>query len=466
MRYQYRPPLFRMLVGNGIFMILLSGAFIAEYFYPRMMGLNGVSFLAFALFHIVEGFVFIKMGFALKTKRPCEMGKNLSRYEFAMTPITALSILSVSAIFPLAERDWLYFLNIGITGAHILIRFSLILYINILIRKGEDGFVPIRNHVYIGMSILFVVLNYYVFGIIKSFGVDMHLIFEGDIAGLTEYFLIMSLLEITVGVLVMLQSYFLCIASHFSAKEDTPIDLRTNATISKQLIEKYDIFSYISIFANGVLLLLSIMSAFVSPEAYLPLVILYGVVLAVRIPSLISKKRIRSKYKDEPIVIFKKEHSVLLYASIFLVAYSVIAFLFGRVALEKVDEIHQTMFMTFGIFVPWSIIKMVLGIRSYFHSQKLGDPLALLNSYIDLVLSLFTLAHTFGIVAARTDKEFFHYSAIVSAIILGLFCLYIAIRLLVIGIRGKLNLRGKAFEHFSLFLRQGNNGNEEEAKEE
>lgn len=441
-----------MLFGNGIFMILLSATFITEFFYPRIVGLNGVSFWAFALFHVLEGFVFIKIAFALKKKQPCEMCKNLSRYEFIMTPITALSILSVSAIFPLAERDWLYFLNIGVTGAHILIRFSLILYLNILIRKGEDGFVSIRNHVYIGMSILFVVLNYYVFGIIKSYGVDMHLIFNGDVAGLTEYFLIMSLLEITIGVLVVLQSYFLCIASHFSAKEDVAIDLRTNASISKKLIEKYDIFSYISIFANGVLLVLSIMSAFISPEAYLPLAILYAVVLAVRIPSLISKRRIRSKYKAEPSVIFKKEHSVLLYASIFLVAYSVVAFIFGRVALEYVNELHQTLFMTFGIFVPWSIIKLVLGIRGYFQSLKKGDPLALLNSYIDLILSLFTLAHTFGIIAARTDQQFFHYSAIISAVILGAFCFYIAVRLLVIGIRGKLDKRGKAFENFSSFF--------------
>ena len=451
MPYVYRPSLRRMFLFLGALSFVFAPFYIVEFFYPTMLGLNGLAFLAFALCCIVEGSLMIYAALKLETTTPQRLCKYVSRAEFIALPILTLFVLSVSAIFPNAERDWLYFLNIGLTSFHILLRLLILFYLNYLMRRGETGLLPIRNHVYIGMSLLFVVLNYYVFAIVKTIGVDMRLLFEDGFAGLSEYFLIMSALEITVGIMVLLQAMFLSAATHFSGKEGNPIDFHTNRDHFKDLIDHYQIPNIISIFATFVLFIISLMSTFTAPAAYGILTLLYFLVLVIRMITFVVKQKLGFSHYG-PKEIFTKEHVVYFVAGAIVLAYAVLSIFFMRRAIETIAEAERTMFMTFGIMIPWSVIKMFLGVRHWWISHKHGDPLETLNSYIDLLLSAFTIATALSMVANRAHLPAYRIIAIVLAILVGGYCFYLALKMLIVAFFALKGKRSKTMERFLAFF--------------
>ena len=442
-----------MLIGVGVFTMMFAPFYLAELFYPTFLGTNGLSFVAFAICCICEGIAYIVMGVKLKHTDPRDMCIGIARYAFIMNPFVTLGVLSVSAIFPKAEMGWLYYLNIGLTAFQILIRILLIVYLNFLLKCRESGLLGIRNHTYIGMSILFVVLNYYVFAIIKSHTVDVHLLFEGDIAGLSEYFILISIAEVFIGIIILIQSLYLSLATYYSGKTDMVIDLRLNFAYTKKFIERHQIPMAISIFTSFILFMLALVSAFEYPSAYLALALLYFLVLAIRIPALFFHVRANRKH-FAPSVLFFKEHRFVIIAAVLLIGYAVIASIFGSYALEKINQAEGTIFMTFGIFVPWSIIKMVLGIRSFVVGYKSGAPINMMNGLIDLLVALFTISHVLTVIAIRTEFDFVKILAIVLSAIIGLYCLFSAVTMVVVGILGAKGKRAKAFQRFLAFLGQ------------
>ena len=459
MEFAYRKSIARMLFGIGAFTLCFAPFYLTEFFYPNPVGINGLSFLCFALFCVLEGIVFIRLALQIKTKTPVELCKSLSRFEFIATPFLALGVVSISSVFPLQARDWLYYTNIGLTSFQIVIRIVLFVYLYRVIKKGDTGLLPIRNHVHIGTSMLFIALNYYVFAIVKSYYVDVHLLFDHDIAGLSEYFLMMSVFEVAVGVIVLVQALFLAFETHLSGKTGTPVDLKLNFAHSRDIIVKNHVPSYISLFTVFVMFILAVGSSFAAPEAYLFLAILYGFVLLIRIPSFLIKWRVGRRY--EPKTGFFYENRFVIVASFLLAAYGLACAFFGRAAFERMGGVERTAFMTFGIFVPWSVFKMVFAIRSLILSRRKGAPIDLLNAFIDMLLSLFTLAQTLALISAKTQAMVLHVISIVLASIIGIYCILSSIGMIAVGVAGVRGKRTKALARYLFFHEEDPESGEE-----
>ena len=437
---------FRYLIFfTGLLFFVATPFYFAELFYPFLQGTNGASFLVFSIFCITEGI--LSVGFFIRWKKltPIKACTFLSRYEFAMAPLLTFSVLSLASIFPQAERDWLYFTNIGITAALFATRLFVVIFLTHYMQKGETGYLPFRNHYYIDLSFTLIILNYYVLSIVKSIGVDTSLISKGEIAGLSEFFLVITVLEIAIGMLVLLQSMFMSLATFFSAKENTPFDFRTNLAVSKRLFDKYEIPFWIGIFATFILLIISIMSMISEPTVYAPLVFLYLFVLIIRLPAFFRKRAICKKYGSALDVVFQKEHVILMFAAVFFLIYAAITIVFGRYVLSQVGQLERTAFLTFGIFVPWALVKLFLGTKSYIYAKKKGDPIILMNSYIDVLLAIYTIAKVVAIVAMQAKLDVVRIIAIVLAALIAVYCIYIAIKMLIIGILGRKGKRTNAF---------------------
>ena len=444
-------------IGAALF-LLAAPFYFAELFYPSLTGPSGISFLVFGYFALSEGIILARARRLLSSLKPKKLCLYLARYEFAMNPLLTIAVLSLSAIFPLVEHDWLYYVNIGITFGLIVYRSWLTIYLSKKMKEGDDGFLPLRNHSYIGLSFLWIILNYYIFASVKTIGVDMALLSQGKIAGLSEWYVVTTVLEALIGLVVLLQSLFMSLSSHFSGITDEPIDLRINFEKSKELIETYHIPFYISIFATFILFVISLVSTIQNPAPYVALTVLYFIVLAVRIPTFYAMQRIDKKEKD-PSKSFVKKHGPLVYAAAFILAYAAVCIVFGSLNFQKAGEVERTTFMAFGVFVPWAIVKMILGTRSFIKARKSADPVEFMNAVIDILLAMFTLGQTIAIFATQAHLDAIRIIAMIFSILIGTYCVIIAIQMFVVGIRGS---RGKRVKALALFLRCKEQGKKEE----
>ena len=450
MTYADRKSLRVLLIVGAVLFLCAAPFYVTEFFYPKILGANGTSFLIFGGFCLTEGTILVLTRAFLGRCSATRFCRYYSRYEFIMNPILTFSVLSLSAIFPQADHDWLFFTNIGITAALIAYRVILMSVLTYRMNRGEHGLISIRNHSVIGLSFLLVALNYYAFSFVKTIGVDMVLISQGSIAGLSEWFVLTTVAEMGLGMVLLLQALFMALATHYSGVADVAIDLKLNLGKSKELIARFSIPFYISIFATFILFLMSFVSMVYNPAPYLALTILYFLVLAVRIPIFIANRRIEKKESD-PERSFARKHGPMIYGGVFLLAYAVICIVFGGLSFEAAGSVEWTTFMTFGVFLPWSIIKMAMGTKSYIQSRKSNDPVEYTNALIDILLSLFTLGQTMAIFATQARGEVSRVIAIVFSALVGLYCLSMAIQMFVMGVLGS---KGQRLKALSLFLRQ------------
>ena len=437
-------------VAMAVLLFVATPFYALQAFYPDFLGFNGLSFLAFALACLLEGILMVVTVFQIDKKPPTEIAIGFARYEFAANPIFACVILSVSVVFPQAPRNWLYFTNMVITVVLILARLTAVIYLNNKMKKGDTAYLPFRNHAYILTAGSIIAANYYIVSIWKSHNMDLSIFTEGgrSLAGFTDFFLAMSLLEVVVGLLVLLQSLFFAIANYYSGKENKVIDFRLNFKQSRELIAKYEVPFWIGIFSLALLFTVSVISMLGSPAAYAPIATLYFIVLVIRLTTHFMVSRIKKKTGNEPKATFRKEHGALLFGAILFAIYAVLCAFYGRVAFERMANVDYTLFLTFGLFVPWAVVKLVLGSISFIRSKKRGDPSLMLFAYLDILLSIYTLAQTFAIVAVKAHMEGFRVAAIVFAVLLSIYCLVSSIRMIVIGIRG---LKGKRLKALSLY---------------
>ncbi len=443
-------------VAMAILLFVSVPFYALEFFYPEVVGWNGVSFLIFALSSLCEGVFLIVNLVKMDKVSPAKLGMDMARYELGMNPIVAFSVLSLATIFPEAPRNWLYYFNIGLTAVLILARLWAVVWLQRAIKKGDTGYLPFRNHGYVLMSLSFVALNYYVISILKANNVDLAIIYEGghSFAGFSDFFLMMTVLEILVGIVVLLQSLFISITTYYSSKEDKVIDLRLNLEQSKHILAEKHVPFWIGIFALSLMLVLALVSMTASVEAYAPITFLFLMVLIIRLLFHFGITRVQRKNQGDKQRIFKWEHIIVLVAALFFALYTVLVILFGQMAFERMGNVAYTVFLTFGVFLPWALVKLVLGAMHYAKARKNGNPAALTNAFLDILLSIYTLAQTFAIIASKARMEGFRIAAIVVAMVLSLYCLYVSIRMGIVGVLGLMGKRKKAL----LLFEQENNG--------
>lgn len=440
---------YRILLVIGIAFLVAAPFYIGDFFFPSIE-LAALPYLLFGLFALVEGLSALVLWRRLAKVDPNKLCAGIARYEFIVTPVFALSTLFLSMILPRDQHTWLYYSNATLTTVLFVFRSGVSIYFSHRLKKGEEGIIGLRNHSWIAASFLLVMFNFYVLSAIKVQGIDLAALAKGDLSALTDLYSWLTLAEILVGMFILFQSLFMTIATHFSAKEDCAFDFRTNFKVSLIMYDKYEVGYWISIFATGILLVLSIVSAVRLFDAYFALVVLYGAILVVRITAYFRRRYIVRKYGEEPMRAFMSEHRILIYAAVMLLVYTIVSIFFGNQTFSQVrlQAQDRAELITLGVFVPWAILKIILTAFTARTAIVSGHPKHLMDAYINVLIAIFTLAKAIFIIAGYTQFEWVRITGIVVGVIMYIYCFAASVRLLILGIRGLMGKRKEAYERY------------------
>lgn len=448
MVFPFRKEIQRILFWVGLLFLIATGFYVAEIFYPGF-DRNSVPYIGFALFAFVEGVFLIALAPRLAKTNPRWFCDRIAKYEIAANPFFSVFAIYLSLTLPLGEHNWLYFVNLGLTVLLFASRMFIVIRLNKLLKNGENGYIGLRNHSWIAASFLAVTFNYYVLSAIKMHGIDItEIATKGAAAVLTDLYAWLTVIETIVVIIVLMQSMLMTISTYYSAKEDTAFDFKTNLGMTAHLFVKYEVSFWLGIFATSILLVLSIISTTRLFNAYISLVFLYASILIIRIPTFFQKKHLDKVYGEKTYPSFLKKHGILIYASVLLIAYSVVCFIFANETFSHTAEevAGRTEFITLGIFVPWALVKAFLGVKSYQIARKSQDPTRLLNAYLDILVAIYTIAKVFFIVAGYTHIEWVKVAGTVVGAIITVYCVVVSIRLLIVGILGLTGKRKTFFD--------------------
>ena len=423
---------------------LLSGA------KPFDLQITGIANLSTPLYCLAEGIVMIILAKDLAKKAPANLAKRTGIYELSTMPWLAILVMVLCLFYPPAISSWLYFLNLGVTLVLFGLRIALSIYFDQIIETSGGGYVVLRNHSLIGVGFFLMVLLYYLLPYLKTIGFDGGSLIEiiardGNLSSLPIPYLLTSLAELLIAIGVLMAMVYLALANFISGRENKAFDLKGNFAVTKELLIKYDIVFWVGIASTAVLLLLSLTSSIGLMGSYLTLSFLYLMTIAIKVPNYFYRRKKVIAYGNDHYGCFKAEHKMFIYSSIWLFAYIVFSEVFGSVSATKQDA-NQSALLTFVIFIPLAIIKMYLGIKKYLKARKNGEPYDLLNAYLDILFAIFTFSNTSMIVGNATGVDTFKLVGIIVASAMSLYTLYLAIKLLVIGIRG---IKGKRLAYYN-----------------
>ncbi len=448
MKFAYREDVRIVLFVLSAIFFLACPMYLTEFFFPTILGLDGLPYLVFAFFCFTEGNILLYTGLKYGKLEPKKICKSIASYEIAINPVFALVTIFLSVILPRGEYSWFYYFNSILTVTLFVLRLFFSIFLSKLMEKGDDGYVGIRNHSWIAASFLAVVGNYYVLSAIKASGIPLSEIIDKGLGAITDLFAFITVFEVLVGAFILMQSLLMTVATFYSAKEDTAIDLKTNLHVTKSLLEKYDVSFWIGIAMTALLWILSIVSTIRLFDAYFSLTFLYTVILLIRLPAWARNKRIAKKYGYDEYKSWVKRHGILIYSAFLLIAYAVIIIVFGgqTYGKAKTQIEFRTELMTLGIFFPWALVKNFLGARAYRSALKSGEPSDLLMAYLDILVAIYTISKCVFILASYTQLEWIRVSSTVLGYILSIYCVYASVRILVLGILGLNGKRKNVFE--------------------
>ena len=235
------------------------------------------------------------------------------------------------------------------------------------------------------------------------------------------------------------------ISTYYSGVENTPFDFRTNLEKSKEIFKKYDVGFWISIFATFIIMIIAIVSAIKIFRAYISIAALNFVILLIRLPSYYYEKHVNKQTEKEKYEKLKKLHIPLLYCSAVLLLYSVVCIWVGSDFFSHISVSGRVAYISMGIFIPWSIVKTIMGTISYYKARKTGNPLRIMNATLDVLVAIYTIAKAIFIFAGATEIQEVHIIGIAAGTIISVYCIVVAITHLIIGIRG---LRDRRIDYF------------------
>ena len=436
------------LIAGGFFLAVVP-FFVAELFYPMLMGFQGLPYLIFALFLVLEGSLTIAVGIRFRKMTMKGLCRGISIYEFAINPLFMISTLAFAVFLPKAEATWLYFVNTGLIFFLFVVRMVATLQMTRLLKQGEPVLIGFRNHSINACSFLLIALNFYVFSMIKQSGLDISAVTTQGMAALTELYIWITIAEVFVSMFLLSYSLFVTVCTYLTAKENLIVDFRTNFKATKDLLIRNDVAFWGGIMITFFLWLLSLISTVRLFNAYFSLFFLYTIILLIRIPGFIRKKNIEKKYFAKPYIGFLKKHWIFIYSGILLIAYAIVCIVFGQQNLSEIatQASDDSELITLAIFVPWAIIKIFLSARNYkVAKQNIEEPLAVLNAYLDILVAIYTLAKSVFIITGYTRFEWVKTTGIVIGTMLTIYSIYCSVKLLFLGILGVRGMRAFPYE--------------------
>ena len=418
---------------------------------------------------LVEGLILMLFAIHLQNLDAIKWCKRVGRYELIVMPLFVVLILLLCFLFPASFGTPIYFINIGTCVVLFGTRVFISIFMDKIMQHEKlDAYVVLRNHSWIGASLMLLLVIFYVMAPIKLSGIEAfaeYVMLEDEdvINDAAKNFVIVYVLttlgQMLFSIIVFLEMLFMAMSTLFSGLENQAVDFRGNLAVSKRILRKYDVMFWFGIASTSFLMILAIISAYQFSSlrsAYVSLAILYFSIIAIRFPTWFWKRKIE-KSGSSRYEVFRQKHRILVYAASALLLYSLFALLFGN-AFEAKMEAEKTDFMTFGIFVPWAVFKIFSSTKSYLTAKKIGDPTMLMNSYIDVLISMFTLISTLFLISNALNNLLVKFISIIIYVLMLLYSFYISIKLLVIGIRG---LKNKRITYYRLHVAYAAEGNAE-----
>lgn len=454
MKYSFNKRIF----NNLLILTIVSFASFVLYFVLAFYPFNHFHFNVdwlMPIFFLLSCLSSLILLINMKGLKPKRASKILGGLEIVVLIAFGLVFfLYLSFLAPVGYKSWPHYLGIGLTL--FLFVFTLLSYseANKLMKKGLEGYLPIRNYFFYVAMFEFAILLFFIIPFAKYAGFDAYVKTYAEDA-MTKYksqLSVWTFIQILLYFIIALVLFYCGLASIISGVENEALNLRGNIKSSTVLFKKYNLAFWFGMVGTFFMLATSIVAVINFGLSYISLLAMYAVILLVKLPSFFWKRKIFNSKKD-PYHKYCKEHGILIYSSIILLIFAVIIIVFGSVSLTKVS-VSKSAFATFFVFVPWAIFKLFSGFKRYALSRKIGDPYLYTFALLDIFLALFTFTNVLFIVFNATNLDVFVHVAVYIVLGSTVYVLYIAIRLFVLGIRGMKNKRQASYKRHKQYYEQ------------
>ena len=381
----------------------------------------------------------------VQRKDPARTAKKTGLYMLIALPAFMTAVAVCAIAFTTSYAHPFYWVNLALTGLLLAGRIYQVISLNRAFDLGDhDGLLPLRNLSTYSLAFAFLIFSFYALTPLKTIGLYDALtqIKEGAtvVTGIGSAYMITTVATLAVDVLILFFVLYLALATLISGIENRAMDLKKNFKFTMALLRKYDLIYWLSTLAVFLFFVGALAGAITEKaQGYITLCVLYFSVLIIRIPAYFWNRAIQNRHKGNYYVIWKRKHSMMVYAAGILSAYVVVGFLLGLGNGET--GMMRGALITFAFFTPWAIVKAVLGIKSLVKAEAFGDPFLEVNGNLDIALALLTISSTLFLIADAATLPFARAIGTVFTGILTVYALYVSVKMLLRGIRGLMGKR-------------------------
>ena len=398
---------------------------------------SAIYLFTFALLHI---YAIIRLG-KYNASRLC---KAIGIYTFIFLPLLLIVSIYFGILVVHDGTSWNYWLVTVFLGVNILYQLGMSLYISNRLIKENKGYVAIKNISWMIIGFSSAIFLFYTVSPIKTLFVDLSASVMSK-AIKTGYY-VFSGIEILVMFAISFWIFYVGYSTFLSGLTNDLVDIRHNVNFTRRVYQKYHVSFYFSVVSLSIMLVVAIVASFTFLVHYLSLVALYASLLLIKVPVHYYDLHIDKKYEDEE-TIFKKKHAALIYSGIIFLIYAVIVVFFGSSSQGKNLE-NRNLLTIFIIFVPYALARLAIAVSKYVKYRQSYNPVFLTSFYADIVLAMFTITNVVIMFGFTLKNAGFILAALVLAITLIIFCVVVAIYLIVVGICGLKNKRVKSYQKY------------------
>lgn len=451
MKFRYLKGIKHQLLLLLLTSVICLSSFVIIPFYPfKVFKINTV-YIYMGIFALFETLILLLLIYWMRRKKAKTISKVVG-VSSLLAIIFALIILFflLPLIGPVGYLAWPHYTLLSISGTSFLIHFIIYLRMGKVIRDGNDGYFPYRSFILFSSIVYFAITLFYVVPFIR-FAHLSNIAIEEIFNDFKVQVLTWSGIHFLFNSVLILFLFYIASSMVLSGIEDKALGLRGNISTVSAISKKYELGFWFGNFSLLLLLITSILSLYEFGNSYLSLVALFFTILMIRVVGHFWRSYIH-KNTTKSYQIFREEHGIMIFASVMLLMFSVVVIVFGSIFTTKLTA-SKSAIMTFAVLVPWALLKIFFGLKKYITAIKVGEPYALVMSYLDIFLAIFTFANVLLIVFNLTNIKIF--VTIASFVMLGssIYSLYVAIRLMVIGVRGCTNKRLGAYRRHQKYFK-------------
>ncbi len=459
MTFHYDKTIRGWLLGLMIGSYLLTAVHIVDSFYP-INSLSGIVKSVPFLFFGLTSFYYTRQFVKFKSFDPVKECRILGIVSLVSMPFILAGLPMLALILPSSAADfqpvfWTFPINAGLLLAFFGCQIAFCILNSRKIRKGNEGLFASFSMGNIAVLITGIIVIYYVSGIVKSvLAIGVTLQDEPVAIAFIRSFLLFSFGTIIAMAVVYLFLFFFSVLSFLASRERKMLTFREAIKSGSDISKKYQLSFWMGIAISAVFLLVALFSLFQLGTSYLSLATLYAMLLIVRVVLFYWDKHILKKHQDE-YARFKACHNMFFFAAGMMFVYLAISIIFGA-ANHFAPGSDSSAFLAFGIFVPWALFKIFVGVKKYRAARKDGSPQNYIDAYLDILMAIFTLANTVFLIASYINggkpiAQMELGPAILVLVGIGLvlinyvYCAYVIIKVIVVGVLG---VRGKRRAYF------------------